>query len=420
MIRRALIGAIAGATAKPSGAFNEATAVLRVDTFVAPGTWSRPALGAFWGVSATPAANRIKAEGWGPGGGGSTNVGGGGGGAYSALDNFDASAKASWDWTGITGAAANTSGTDTTFGGGVLVAKAGQSGAAGGAGGAASAGTGDTKRDGGAGALGTANRAGGGGSGSAVAGSGAQGGIPDGGSCTANVAGRLIGGGGGSGTSTEHAGARGAGRCIYQVTAPAGFARLRSFALTRSAGTVGNMVCNQPTVLTSNVLILLVGSDVDTSLTVAGWASLGSAVNSTFIKGEVFWKAATGSDTADIVAGASTRLNAAILRFAGAGTPTAAFANGSSANADPPSHGTGGAAANGVWIAAAMIDASAVIGIDAPPANYGTWINQGPSGNTGLYMSFALRELNAATENPGAFTSGSEQWVAATVYVPPL
>ncbi len=101
-----------------------------------------------------------------------------------------------------------------------------------------------------------------------------------------------------------------------------------------------------------------------------------------------------------------------------AGTPVATIATGDSTNANPPNLGPSWGAADTLWLAVMGIDGFPTI--SAAPANYGQF-NQNSFVGTTSWCRIATgeRELNAASENPGTFTSDTEQWVAATIAIQP-
>lgn len=90
---------------------------------------------------------------------------------------------------------------------------------------------------------------------------------------------------------------------------------------------------------------------------------------------------------------------------------------GSSTNADPPNGAITGSAQDLLIIAAACHDGTVVA--SAAPASYANLTTQAAAGVSGASVSVADRAVSAATsENPGAFTSTTEQWVGFTIIVP--
>lgn len=426
------IGA-AGGSGGGAPSLTDGNAALRLDGYVADATWSRPTLGEFWGLTGT--VNRARVDLWAPGAGGTTNTGGGGGGAYARADDLDVSGSASYGIAGLAGAAANTNSTDATFGTTLVVADGALSAGNGGTGGQASASTGDAKFDGGNGQIATGTRIGGAGAGSAGSAVTSTAGAPNGGGVVSGAIGRQPGAGGGSLTAGEFAGCSGMARVFRQVIGTTGYARWRGVSEARQTGgttlavnvSSGMHVGGAPAA--GDRLLLICGSDVSEVMSVGAWGStLLDDANSTNVRMTIFERAATGdaSDDVTITTGVASRTSAIMLRISDAAAAEGTIANSASAaNADPPSHtrtGGGGAATNGLWITAVTWDsnaASASQNVTAPPAGYSNWMILGAVSNAGVGMSIAMREANAATENPGAFTSDAEQYVAATVLVAP-
>jgi hypothetical protein len=89
---------------------------------------------------------------------------------------------------------------------------------------------------------------------------------------------------------------------------------------------------------------------------------------------------------------------------------------------DPPANTPAGGAADYLWIAAAMWD-SGLDNWSAYPTNYSGGIKFDSSDNGGVALAgiaVATRQLNAASEDPGAFTlTTADQYCAATVAVSP-
>lgn len=100
-------------------------------------------------------------------------------------------------------------------------------------------------------------------------------------------------------------------------------------------------------------------------------------------------------------------------------TQSAAYftsASGSSTNSNPAAFDPDGAARDYTFVASRHGDSTTVATV--APTNYGNLQSQAGGGTTGASTNTAERQLNtAASEDPGTFTSGSEQWVCFTVAV---
>lgn len=85
---------------------------------------------------------------------------------------------------------------------------------------------------------------------------------------------------------------------------------------------------------------------------------------------------------------------------------------GGSGPADPPDHTPTGGAKDYLWIATAFSKDDPV----SEPTDYGGYRSASASGH---YLVSAYRSLNAASENPGTFNSGNDDWAAITMAVHP-
>ena len=97
-----------------------------------------------------------------------------------------------------------------------------------------------------------------------------------------------------------------------------------------------------------------------------------------------------------------------------------AAANGSSANPNPPSLTTGWGSTEVLWIAVDAGSTSPPLSVSAYPTNYtGNQVFSFATGGTSNgYVILATRNLTAATEDPGTFTTSiSDIWVANTIAV---
>ena len=145
----------------------------------------------------------------------------------------------------------------------------------------------------------------------------------------------------------------------------------------------------------------------------------GQQKNGTTVTGAVFAKIAEGgsADNLTVVTG-SEMASWVTFRISGhGGLPTGAWANGSSTNSDPPNHTPPYGAQDYLWIAGRMGDAQ--VPATAAPASYSTLTGVTHSNTAGACAHTAERSLNASSENPGTFTSATEQWAAVTIAVPP-
>lgn len=384
------------------------------DTSLTSGTWNEPS-GDYWSPSGT--AGAVRAECRGAGGGATTATAGGGGGAYAA-DDVAPGGNVS---VTVGTSAANTNGGDSSFGASV-VAKGGLSGTNGGTGGTAAASTGTTKHSGGDGLVGAGNTTGGGGAGSTADGSGANGGAENGGFSVAQNAGRLIGCGGGGSGSTQQAGAQGEVRVNYYVEPTEGFPIVLGCTVEhRLPGTAHTVTI--PSGKPGDLIVVLVFAGNNGTLSISGsaYTQVGSQVagGSNLCCAALFHRTATGSDAAQVDITQSEEVAIYVWRLRNAAAPVWATLSGSAANANPPSLDTG-VSARYLWIAAAGWDANIPTGATAIPANYGSLRRSFPHHSSSRLVAAAcerFREIQ--TEDPPAFTSASEQFIAVTIAVPP-
>lgn len=381
---------------------------LAMDTFLASGTWTCPITGT------------ARVQCWGAGGGGQTAVGGGGGGAYAETPDV---AVSPGNYTITVGAGAvNTNGGDSSFGS-TVIAKGGLSRGNGGTGGTASASTGTIKYDGGEGTASGAAGVGGGSAGSLGATTDTSAGAPDG--AGGGIGGALttqLGGGGGNSGAAGRAGSRGEVRISYDVEATVGYPRCRGRSEGRDASATTSRSAVLPSgIVAGELLLLWLVIDAAATYTATGWTEVLNAAQGSDVRGVLLRKTAAGSDTLTIDTGSSVVVHQQSWRFANAGTPTGTTAAASSTNADPPEHTPAGGSAKYYWLVLA--------GWDGNSATFNT-LNTWPA-DTGARRIVPRREqtlavtsaacerlLEASAFNPSAWTSDSEQWVAATVAIP--
>ncbi len=400
---------------------------LRVETFTSSGTFTVPS-----GVT------EVTFEGWAGGGGGSTNAGAGGGGAFMSATMIVEATQEYTITVGSGGAAGGNNGASTTVERGgtkYLDAQGGFGGGTnGGGGGKSSAGIGDFGFDGGNGNQGTAGRSGGGGGGTEGAGSsGPNGGgnyFGGGGSGGAGVENhRYYGSGGGSNTSTQRTGRDGAVHVTYLIDASEGFPTIRARNWGRSGGDTTSHAIRLPAGVKTGQLLLVVFSVQGNNPTLSGydtndWNLLGEAVNSgtNTVKGAILYKIADGGSADDLTITTSASEESTHISFAidRGGTPTATGLGGDSTNTNPPSHDAL-SSRKYLWITTVSRDLS-VTGdhrVSAPPADYTDFLYLSPTSfNTGVDTSVATRHREIQIEDPGIFTSSSEQWVSFTIAVP--
>lgn len=149
----------------------------------------------------------------------------------------------------------------------------------------------------------------------------------------------------------------------------------------------------------------------------AGWAELRDLLSGTTNNLTVWWKQSDGTEVDfTFTTSASVRSATRTLRITGHVSATApevsTGATGTSTAPDPDLLNPTGAAQDILWIAFCTSDAGV---ISAYPTNYAD--NQFADGTTGADLGMATRNLNADSEDPGAFTIFSTAWCACTIAV---
>lgn len=181
------------------------------------------------------------------------------------------------------------------------------------------------------------------------------------------------------------------------------------------------------TIANEELLLAFIASDGNPILddSAGRWTKIGGQHrNGTIVTGAVFAKIADGSDTLTI----RTRLGDAnqtqmiswvTFRISGhGGLPVAVGTNGSSTNSNPPAITPPWGSQEYLWIAARMGDGN--VAATAAPSGYSTLTGVTHSDAThGASVHTAEKTSTASTEDPGTFTSATEQWAAFTVAIPP-
>ncbi len=187
-----------------------------------------------------------------------------------------------------------------------------------------------------------------------------------------------------------------------------------------------------PTGIASGDLLIAFFSAADAGSAItwpSGWTQLYSVLQSVndVVRMSAAYRVAAGTEGASITVTTALAERSAhnSYRITGQqGTPVAATAAGDdTAAANPPNLAPSWGAADTLWLAA--YGCSEPANPTAPPTNYTDNININTGGTTGSHgnTASARRQLNAASEDPGAFThatGGGIDWVAATIAVQPV
>lgn len=164
------------------------------------------------------------------------------------------------------------------------------------------------------------------------------------------------------------------------------------------------------------VVVFSVDGNPTCSVGSGNWNKLGQASNSTVVTGAVFWKIAEGSDTCTVTTSASEQSTHVSLRISGAKFLFGTSANGSSTNSNPPNFDAY-ISKEYLWLATRSGDSTVVA--TAAPTNFSNLQTQTASGTSGASTNTAERITTASSQNPGTFTSNTEQWVSWTLAAVP-
>lgn len=167
------------------------------------------------------------------------------------------------------------------------------------------------------------------------------------------------------------------------------------------------------------VTVFSVDGNPTVSTSSSGWTLLGQASNGASVTGAIFWKLASGTtsaaDALSVTTSNNQRSSHVTYRIRGATGISGASANNSSTNSNPPSHSASEAAY--LWIATRSGDNTVVA--TAPPTGYVNMLTVPAGDGAGASTNAAYSVLGtaAATVDPGAFTSVTEQWVSWTLAI---
>jgi hypothetical protein len=151
----------------------------------------------------------------------------------------------------------------------------------------------------------------------------------------------------------------------------------------------------------------------------SGWNFLGQRSNGSTVTGGVFWKIADGSDSLTVGTNAAQETSHISFRISGVkkpGSVSGSASDGSSTNSDPASHTMPGSDNRGrLFIATRSGDAA--VQATALPSGYTDLTLRASSGSNGAATATAEKTTTGTTniEDPGTFTSTSEQWVCWTI-----
>lgn len=168
-------------------------------------------------------------------------------------------------------------------------------------------------------------------------------------------------------------------------------------------------------------LLLLFCAVTGASHSVSGWTSIASSLSGSGGSVVACWaKVAAGSDTATISPSGSQQGGAIVHRIGGWSgvladvTGTATNQGVTTAAPNPPNH-TAPYLRDNLWFAVGGGNGTPSM---TAPANYGS-LSTALLGGSSAILAQASRALNAASENPGAFTGSVGNPTVMTIAVPP-
>jgi len=177
-----------------------------------------------------------------------------------------------------------------------------------------------------------------------------------------------------------------------------------------------------PTHAAGQMLVVVVSSDGAPTISVnagsssTGWQKLGQSSNGSIVTGAVFWKVAdSASETLVLTTSASEQTTALAYVINNATNLDGTPANGSSTNSDPPNLAPAAGTKDYLWIATRSGDA-AVVATVAPSGYSGLETRAGGTGGASTNAAWKLGPASSS-EDPGTFTSNTEQWVSYTLAV---
>lgn len=196
----------------------------------------------------------------------------------------------------------------------------------------------------------------------------------------------------------------------------------RATAQTTTTDTTSHTITLPSSVQVGELLLVVFSVDGAPIVSVGsgtGWNFLGQRSNGTTVTGAVFWKIATGSDALTVSTSVAEQSSHVSFRISGVKKPGAVSgtgSDGSSTNSDPASHTMPGTDNRGrLWIATRSGDAQVVA--TAAPSGYSNLQSIAATGSGGASTNTAEKETTGTTnvEDPGTFTSTTEQWVCFTI-----
>lgn len=165
------------------------------------------------------------------------------------------------------------------------------------------------------------------------------------------------------------------------------------------------------------LLLCVFSVDGNPTVSASDWNKLGQGSNGTDVTQAIFWKISNGNDTLTVTTSNNQQASAVTLRIRNASAVVfREFFNGSSTNSSP-SDLYMSFKQSYLWIVTRSGDSTVVA--TAAPTNYGNLQTATAGGTSGASTNTAEYQVFTNLQEPGNFTSNTEQWVAATLAVIP-
>ena len=153
---------------------------------------------------------------------------------------------------------------------------------------------------------------------------------------------------------------------------------------------------------------------IDEAASGTGWEQQDFQANGVSLSAAAFTKVADGGDALTLLTQSTQQSSHVSLRIEAANRVAFASAQGSSTNSDPPnlSLTDGSPTPEVLWVATRSGDAAVVATV--APSGYANLQTQ-TGGASGASTNTAEKTATLISENPGTFTSTTEQWICYTV-----
>lgn len=195
---------------------------------------------------------------------------------------------------------------------------------------------------------------------------------------------------------------------------------INSASTTAVTGTTNVTMTMPASIVAGRLLMAVIGGAALTTMSATGWTST-SRFGSAGLAVTVLSKVAVGSDTMSVARSINSTVTALIYQIdTWSGDLADISSNGPSGTTltNPPSLTPPGGAADYLWFAALFTTTTTVATV--APTNYSNLLTV--SNASSFALNSASRSLNAATEDPGAFTDAATTTnnVAITAAVSPV